>query len=364
MGVSGVLILSRMMYTLSRMVGDSDPARQPAIGGPTSGEPEVKRVIVLTTGGTIATTTDPVTRRTSPTLGAHVVDTLRLDGVELRVEEASQTASWRLEPSDMARIALRAATLAGTPGVDGVVVTHGTTTLEYTAFLADMVLRGDTPVVLTGAMRRADEPEPDGPGNLRDAVSVASSTEARGVGALVVFAGRILRAGHVWTGTRAVTDAFVDLSGSDVGLVRDGAVEIRDRPIRPEPFAGRLDPRVRAVKLFPGGDGTDIRAAAAGDVRGLVVEALPGSGGVPPRAVEALKEAASRIPVVIASRAPFGVQPEAPTGGTGEPLADVPLLSAGSLSAEQAWLLLMLVLGEMDEFGEAARQRFEAVARG
>ena len=364
MGVSGVLILSRMMYTLSRMVGESDPARQQARVDPAIDEAALKKLVVLTTGGTIATTTDPVSRHSAPTLGSHVVDMVDLDGVELQVEEASQTASWRLQPSDMARIALRAATLADLPDVDGVVITHGTTTLEYTAFLADMVLRGDTPVVLTGAMRRADEAEPDGPANLRDAVSVASSTEARGLGALVVFAGRILRAGHVWKANRADKDAFVDLNGSDVGLVRDGAVEIRDRPIRPEPFAGRLDPRVRAVKLFPGGDGTDIRAAAAGDVRGLVVEALPGSGGVPPGAVETLRDVAARIPVVIASRAPFGYQPPAPTGGTGEPLADIPLLSAGSLSAEQAWLLLMLVLGETKEFGESARRRFEAVARG
>ena len=363
MGVSGALISSRMMYTLSRMVGESDPARQPAIDGRGSGGTTSKRIVVLATGGTIATTTDRTTGHSSPTLGARVADAVDVEGIELSVEEASQVASWRLEPDDMARIALRAATLADTPGVDGVVITHGTTTLEYTAFLADLVHRADTAVVLTGAMRRADDPRPDGPANLRDAVLVAAAEEARGLGAVVVFAGRILGAGRVWKANRSEVDAFVDLSGRDVGRIRDGVVEILDRPVRPQPFSGRLDTRVRLVKLVPGADGAEIDAAAARDVRGLVVEALPGSGGVPPRALEALRAAASRIPVVIASRAPFGDQPAAPTGGTGEPLADVPLLSAGSLSAEQAWLLLMLVLGETTRFDEASRKRFEAIAR-
>jgi L-asparaginase len=362
MGVSGALILSRMMYTLWLMVGDSDPARQLAIGDRGPRGTASKTIAMLTTGGTIATTTDPSTRRSSPTLGSGVADLVDIEGIDVTVEEVSSVPSWRLEPADMARIALRAATVAEMPGVDGVVVTHGTTTLEYTAFLAHLVLRSDAPVVLTGAMRRADDPEPDGPANLRDAVLVASAPEARGLGALVVFAGRILGAGRAWKAGRSGQDAFVDLSGRDVGLVRDGVVEIGDRPVRPRPFSGRLETRVQLVKLVPGADGATIQAAAATGARGLVVEALPGSGGVPPAAIDALKEVASRIPVVIASRAPFGNQPGTSTGGTGEPLAGMPLLSAGSLSAEQAWILLMLVLGESQEAGDATRERFDVVA--
>jgi L-asparaginase len=263
----------------------------------------------------------------------------------------------------MGRIARSAATLADTAGVDGVVVTHGTTTLEYTAFLMHLIVGSDTPVVLTGAMRRADDPEPDGPTNLRDSLLVAAATEARGLGALVVFAGRIIGAGRAWKANRSERDAFVDLSGRDVGAIRDGAIAIDDRPARPRRFGGALEARVKLVKLTPGNDGSAIEAASSG-ARGLVIEALPGSGGVPPGAIEALTKAAVRMPVVVASRAPFGNQPPAPTGGTGEPLAGIPLLSAGSLSAEQAWLLLMLVLGEITEPGDEVRKRFEAVAAG
>jgi L-asparaginase/Glu-tRNA(Gln) amidotransferase subunit D len=91
---------------------------------------------------------------------------------------------------------------------------------------------------------------------------------------------------------------------------------------------------------------------------GLVVEALPGAGGIPPGMLLALVDVARRLPVVIAPRAPFGRLPPNPTGGTGEPLADAPFLSCGPLTAEQAWLLLMLVLGEHPDT-DAARARFE-----
>lgn len=323
-----------------------------------------KSVVVLTTGGTIATTTDPSTGRTSPTLGTRVADLVELDDIDVTVEEISSVPSWRLDPVEMARIARRAATVAETPGVDGVVVTHGTTTLEYTAFLTHMLVQSDTPVVLTGAMRRADDAEPDGPANLRDALVVAAGAETRGLGALVVFAGRILGGGRTWKADRSKRDAFVDLSGRDVGSIRGRAIQIDDRPARPKPFQGDLEPRVGLVKLVPGADGAAIDAATSSDVRGLVIEALPGSGGVPPGALDALVAAASWVPVVVASRAPFGRMADAPTGGTGEPLAGIPLLSGRALSAEQAWLLLMLVLGETPRSGDGARDRFDTVAAG
>jgi L-asparaginase/Glu-tRNA(Gln) amidotransferase subunit D len=115
-------------------------------------------------------------------------------------------------------------------------------------------------------------------------------------------------------------------------------------------------------------DGRLVEAVTAdGENRGLVIEGLPGAGGVPPAMIPAVAAAARRLPVVVASRAPFGRLPDIPTGGTGEPLRDLGLLSAGSLSAEQAWLLLMAVLGEADEAVEEAatksiRRRYAEVA--
>jgi L-asparaginase/Glu-tRNA(Gln) amidotransferase subunit D len=121
-------------------------------------------------------------------------------------------------------------------------------------------------------------------------------------------------------------------------------------------MAGNLDSRVGFVKVVPGMPMGLLEAAADG-MRGLVLEALPGVGGVPPELHDVLAAVAQAMPAVVAPRSPFGNLAEAPSGGTGEPLAGLPLLSAGPLTAEQAWLLLMLVLGE-EQDAESARRRF------
>jgi L-asparaginase/Glu-tRNA(Gln) amidotransferase subunit D len=104
-----------------------------------------------------------------------------------------------------------------------------------------------------------------------------------------------------------------------------------------------------------------IEATERSGDHGLVVEGLPGVGGIPPGMTDAVRAAASRIPVVIASRAPFGRLPVVPTGGTGERLRDAGLLSAGDLTAEQAWLLLMAALGEGGT-SDDVKHRFAAAA--
>jgi L-asparaginase len=330
-------------------------------GGNGISDPSDGRLWLLTTGGTISTTVDRSTGRSAPTIGPEGLRRLvrqRHPGIDVHAEAIDARPSWALTPEEMLAIALRARELARDPGTRGVVLTHGTTTLEYTAFLADAVLDGDTPVVLTGSMRKADQADADGPGNLGDALAVAASDAARGKGALVVFAGRVIAAGRAWKSRRVDADAFVDTEG-DLGTVRNGDVRIArgtGRTGRTGPFAGVLETRVGFVKVMPGMQPALLEAAADG-MRGLVLEALPGVGGVPEQLHVALGSVAQTMPVVVAPRSPFGTAPEVPSGGTGEPLAELPLLSPGALTAEQAWLLLMLVLGE-EQDAESARRRF------
>jgi L-asparaginase len=320
-----------------------------------------RAIALLTTGGTVSTTTDRATGHSAPTLGStELTELAQLPGIILVPHDVSMVPSWTLDPDGMARIALVARDLARDPEIAGVVVSHGTTTLEYTAFLCDLVLDVPTPIVLTGAMRRADHAAPDGPANLRDAVAVAAAPEARGLGALVVFAGKVLPARHVWKQQRGDLAAFVGLDG-DAGRVRDGIVEITRAVQRGPTFSGRLDARVGFLKAVPGANGTMVEAAIASRPHGLVVEGLPGVGGIPPGMVDALRVATGQMPVVIASRAPAGRLPVTPTGGTGEPLRDIGVLSAGELTAEQAWLLLMAALGEGGTDAQV-RERFAASA--
>lgn len=321
-------------------------------------------VALLASGGTISTTINRRTGGSQVTLGAtDLLQRAKLSGITVVSRELERVPSWTLDPVAMSKIALAARDAAHEPGVAGVVVTHGTTTLEYSAFLADLVLDGPSPVVFTGAMRRADDPDTDGGRNLRDAILVAASPAARGLGALVVFAGHVIAGRRVWKAHRTDVDAFVGLDGF-LGRIIDGRVEIaRTKGLKRSgpTFSGRLETRVAYVKAVPGMDGRLVEAAIAEGARGLVVEGLPGVGGVPEAMSAAVVRAAARIPVVLASRAPYGRLPEIPTGGTGEPLRDSSLLSAGDLTAEQAWLLLMAARGEGGTESEI-RRRFDTVA--
>jgi L-asparaginase len=321
-----------------------------------------RAVVLLTTGGTLATVTEASTGRSEPRLGPDRIAALASSvDVAIEAREIARVPSWQLDPAAMSRIATLARDAAAEPGVSGVVVTHGTTTLEYTAFLTDLLLPDGPPVVFTGAMRRADDPDADGPGNLRDALRVAASPDARDLGALVVFAGRVLAAGSVWKADRVADDAFIDLAG-DVGAVSEEGVRVVRRPARGRVFDGRIETAVGFVKAVPGADGGAVDALMRSEVRGLVVEGLPGVGGIPPLMHPAVIGAARRVPVVVASRAPHGALPAEPTGGTGEPLKGTALLSAGRLTAEQAYMLLMAVLGEEAD-AEGARAAFTAAVR-
>jgi L-asparaginase len=309
-------------------------------------------VRLLTTGGTISTADDPATGRSRPALDGAAIAALSAD-TAVQAVELVRSPSWALSLPDMQAVALAIRDEARTAAFCGLVVTVGTSALEYLSYLTDLFLDTDVPVVFTGAMRTADALAPDGPGNLRDAFAVARSEDARDRGALVCFAGRVMSARGVWKRHRDANDAFVDLGG-DLGTVIEGRVRYTRASAPRLNLRGEIDPTVGMVKAFPGADGTLLDALTGQGVRGLVLEGLPGAGGVPPAMQAALRRAVeSGALVAISSRAPYGRVPTPPTGGTGSPLDVLPLLSAGNLSTEKAWVLLSAVLGQTRDGAEA-----------
>jgi L-asparaginase len=302
-------------------------------------------VVILATGGTIAGTAAAATDTTGYRAGALGVDAL-VAGVpvlarhRLEAETVAAIDSKDMDAATWQSLARRVAHHLARPEVAGVVVTHGTDTLEETAYFLQRVLAPAKPVVLTAAMRPASALSADGPANLLDAVGLAGTAGVRGVS--VVFAGAAWAA----LGLRKVhtlqTGAF---AGSDCGPIArlEGGV-LRVFRAWPEGEALGLAriaaapdawPRVEIVLNHAGADGRLVDAAVAAGAQGLVV-AGTGHGSVAARLDAALERArAAGVRVMRASRCAFG--PVLPHGaGDAE--------AAGELSAPQARVELLLAL--------------------
>ncbi|TWD82681.1 L-asparaginase [Kribbella amoyensis] len=320
-------------------------------------------ISVLATGGTIAS------RRTAPgaavrvgLAGRHLVEQAGL-AADVRVKDVLCKHSFALTLSDLLTLAASVLAELSSSAVRGVVVTHGTDTMEETAYLLDLLLPADATVVLTGAQRHAGEPDGDGPRNLADAVRVAASGE--GLGAVVVMAGQIHAARQVRKAHTLAPTGFISADCGPVGAVDDRGVRVWSRPIRPGGFhlaelsAGLA--RVDIATLYLGADATQLKASSAAGARGIVLEAL-GAGNPTPQVLDAVtKLEADGIPVVVTSRCGSGPVVPIYGAGGGADLARAGATFAGRLGTAQARLLLAASLAaEADP--DAAVGRFRSIA--
>ena len=231
-------------------------------------------------------------------------------------------------------------------GVDGVVVTQGTDTMEEAAYLADLVHDDPRPIVFTGAQRPFDSPAPDGPANLADALRVAASPAARDLGVLLCFDGVAFAARGVRKIETLRSGAFgAPGRGPAIRLAGESVLPL-SRPARPLPLPLDLRaelPRVDVVACYLGADASLLHAAVAAGAAGLVLQAF-GAGNVPPAIAAAAAElVAGGIPVLVCSRVPSG--PVAPLyAAGGARLARGGSLFAGDLSPWQGRLLLAAAL--------------------
>jgi len=316
------------------------------------------RVVLIGTGGTIASRYDPELGRT--------VASARGEDLLAQVPELEEIA--RIEVDDFATVpsfditgafafdlARRIDRHLARDDVAGVVVTHGTDTMEESCWLADLLLAADKPAVFTGAQRAHDDPTPDGPSNILAAVRTAAAPEARGLGAVIGFAGQIHAARDVTKVSASALAAFQSYEKGALGEVDAGRVVVHRRPARRRVFAvGRLETRVALIRLHLGFDVGLVEAALERDAKGLVIEAF-GRGNGPAALVPVVRRAvAGGVPVLITSRCPSGrVEPIYGKGG-GKDLLDAGAIFCGDLKGPKARLLLMVLLSDAGSAGEIA----------
>jgi L-asparaginase len=289
------------------------------------------RLVVVTTGGTIATSADDEGVLRPVRGGAELVGGLDAEVIDLFTVDSSQ-----LTPHDWLHIA-RAVTDAARDA-DGVVVTHGTDSMEETALWLELTYGGEVPVVVTGAARSADDPDADGPANLRDAMLVAASPLARGAGVLICFAGRVLPA----LGTTKIGGPDLFGGREPVGVVRDGAFVATGSTQRAYLGAVTEAVRVDIAAAYPGADGTAIDAFVDAGAAAVILEAMgAGNAGIP--VVEAVRRACSRgVAVAVTTRVPGGRT--AAAYGPGHDLVTAGAVLVPQLRASQARVLVMAAL--------------------
>jgi L-asparaginase len=243
-------------------------------------------------------------------------------------------------------LARRVLAHASRADVSGVVVAHGTDTMEETVYLIERLHDGITPVVLTGAQRGADQADADGPRNLRDAIRLAGSGEVRGFGAVLVFAGEIHSGREARKAHTSALTAFASPGYGPIGHVDGDVVTVRRGPRRapalPAPDRMAL---VDLHRLYAGSDGRFIEHSLETGAEAVVIEGT-GRGNANEQVVAAVAEATSRgVPVVICSRCAAGrVEPVYGRGG-GRDLAEAGALFAGDLAGSKARVLLQIGLG-------------------
>ena len=314
-------------------------------------------IAIVTTGGTISSKYDTRGGENVPAASAEelIASAPELAGVaEVSVVEHSNVTSDVMETATAFALRDRLRGVLADGETAGAVVTHGTATMEETAYLLDLTLGGEKPVVITGAMRNSVARDADGPRNIFYAAKIAGSPEARGRGVVVALDGEIFAARDVIKVHSQRPHAFASRDGGPIGVVSDAGAFFHYRPERRLHFeVSALKENVQFLTVTQGVNDLLVRACIEARVDGIVVEGV-GAGNVNVPFYHALCDALDAgIPVVVGVRifagAPHGAKAHE---GSFLSLLERGAISAGYLSGIKARTLLMVALAHTEDRDE------------
>ncbi len=272
-----------------------------------------KSIYILATGGTIAGSADSETATTGYQAGAIGIDEL-LQAVpemknfaEVRGEQIAAIDSKDMTTDVWLKLAKRCEEFLAEDDIDGLVITHGTDTMEETGYFLQLTVHSDKPVVLTGAMRPATAISADGPMNLLQAVRVAAGDEARGKGVLIVMNGTIESTREAVKTHTTSLDTFASPEMGVLGTVQDGEPVFYRQVLRRHTRESQFTvqditelPRVAILYAHADDDGFLVKAAVAGGAKGIVYAGM-GNGSIPARVEKELAEAVRQGVIVVRS---------------------------------------------------------------
>ncbi|WP_353096684.1 asparaginase [Tissierella praeacuta] len=322
------------------------------------------KVAIVFTGGTISMKIDPRIHAAIPALTSEEIISMVTNiekFSEIEIINYANIPSPHLTPSMMMEIADLVKQILARGDITGVIVTHGTDTLEETAYLLDLRIKTDKPVVVVGAMRNSSELGYDGSSNLSAAICTAISNRAKNKGVLVVMNNEVNAASEVTKTNTLSLDTFKSPEFGPLGIVdNDEVIFYRDILSHQLIDTNIIEEKVGLIKSVPGMDSDILDFYIESNYKGIVIEAL-GRGNLPPQMIPGIKKALSQnIPVVMVSRCPTGrVLDSYGYEGGGKHLRELGVIFGGNLPGQKVRIKLMLALGltkNMNEIKEIIEQ--------
>ncbi|NSW91523.1 MAG: asparaginase [Firmicutes bacterium] len=325
------------------------------------------KILIVSTGGTISSKYDGE-KGYSPEISAQELGSSLSDIeniVDIEAVQFCNVLSFALEPCHILELVNMIKTKLTEGVYAGAVVTQGTATMEETSYLADLMWDIDKPLVFTGAMLNASEKDWDGARNLHNSVLVAADPRATSKGVLVCMGGEIHAARDVSKIHKTSLNAFVSLNVGFLGMVSNNRVIFYRDPILRKVFAPieRLETGVEILKVSLGTSSRILDLMISEGYKGIVIESLPGGGGVTPGIMDTVRKAQERdIVFVLTPRSPMGTSVSRASGGCGPwDLRQCGVINGGDLTSVKARILLMVALPLVDSKMEL-KEIFDEIA--